>query len=161
MRRCYIRVVINFLRVLAKAARRLHSNENIAVHCSGNEDIAVILHDASRRFAPVLHQLLLHLFLHERKEFLVLHAGDFLRLLKLLVRQHAAVIRCIACQLADKLLGILRHISHVIATLAHSCQHAADAFNRIQTNSAANIGISRRIIVEDNSDFFLAVSLMA
>ena len=161
MRRCYIRVVINFLRVLAKATRRLHSNENIAVHCSGNEDIAVILHNASRCFAPVLNQLLLHLLLHKRKEFLILRAGDFLCLLKLLVRQHAAVIRRIACQLMDKLLGILRHIRNVIATLAHSCQHAADAFNRIQTNSAANIRISRRIIVKDNSDFFLAVSLMA
>ena len=161
MRRCYIGVVINFLRVFTKATRRLHGNENIAVQRAGDEDIAVILHNASRCFAPVLNQLLLHLFLHERKEFLVFCAGDFLRLLKLLVRQHTAVIRRIACQLTDKLLGILRHIRHVIATFAHSCQHAADAFNRIQTNSAANIGITRRIIVEDNSDFFLAVSLMA
>ena len=131
MRRCNVRIVVDFFRVLAKTTRRLHGYENIAVHRSRYQDIAVIFHNRTRRFAPVLHQLLLHLFVHQRKEFSIFCSRQLIGSINLLFRQHAAVVGGIGCQLFDKFLRILRNPIYLIATLAHSSQHATDAFDCI------------------------------
>ena len=131
MRRCNVRIVVNFLRVLAKATRRLYGYENIAVHRSRYQDIAVIFHDSAGRFAPVLHQLLLHLFIHQRKEFSIFCSRQLIGSINLLFRQHAAVVGGISRQLFDEFLRILRNPIYLIATLAHSSQHATDAFDCI------------------------------
>ena len=131
MRRCNVRIVVNFLRVLAKTTRRLHGYENIAVHRSRYQDIAVIFHDSAGRFAPILHQLLLHLFVHQRKEFSIFCSRQPIGSINLLFRQHTAVVGGIGCQLFDKFLRILRNPIYLIATLAHSSKHATDAFDCI------------------------------
>ena len=161
MRRCNVRIVVDFFRILTKATRRLHGYENIAVHRSRHQDIAVIFHNGTWRFAPVLHQLLLHLFIHQGKELFIFCSLQLVGSINLLFRQHAAVIGGIGCQLFDKFLRILRNPINLIATLAHSSQHATDAFDCIKANGTADIGITRRIVVENNSNFFLAVGLVA
>ena len=131
MRRCNVRIVVNFLRVLAKATRRLYRYENITVHRSRHQDIAVIFHNRTRRFTPVLHQLLLHLFIHQCKELFIFRSRQLVGSVNLLFRQHAAVIGSICCQLFDKFLRILGNPINLIATLTHSSQHTADTFNGI------------------------------
>ena len=131
MRRRNVRIVVNLFRVLTKATRRLHGYENIAVHRSRHQDIAVIFHDSARRFAPILHQLLLHLFIHQGKELFIFCSRQLVGSINLLFRQHAAVIGGIGCQLFDKFLRILRNPIYLIATLAHCSQHATDAFDCI------------------------------
>ena len=161
MRRCNVRIVVNFLRILAKTTRRLYRYENITVHRSRYQDIAVIFHNRTRCFAPILHQLLLHLFIHQCKEFFIFCSRKFIGSFNLFFCQHAAVIGSIGRQQFDKFLRILRNPVHLVATLAHSSQHAADAFDCIKADSTADIGITRRIVMENNSDFLLAVGLVA
>ena len=131
MRRCNVRIVVNLFRVLAKATRRLHRYENVTIHRSRHQDIAVIFHNRTGRFAPILHQLLLHLFIHQCKEFFIFCSRQLVGCVNLLFRQHAAVIGSIGCQQFDKFLRILRNPINLIATLAHCCQHATDAFDCI------------------------------
>ena len=131
MRRCNVRIVVNLFRILSKASWRLHCYENVTVHRSRHQDIAVIFHNRTRRFAPILHQLLLHLFIHQRKEFFIFCSRKLIGSINLLFRQHAAVIGSIGCQQFDKFLRILRNPINLIATLAHSSQHTANAFDCI------------------------------
>ena len=62
-----------------------------------------------------------------------------------------------AGQYVYKFLCIFRDKIHLVPPLPHICQQAADAFNGVKSHPAADIGIFRRIIVEDNSDFLFPV----
>ncbi len=131
MRRCNVRIVVNLFRVLAKATRRLYCYENITIHRSRHQDIAVIFHNRTGHFAPVLNQLLLHLFIHQRKELFIFRSRQLVSSVNLLFRKHAAVIGSISGQQFDKFLRILWNPINLIATLAHSSQHATDTFDCI------------------------------
>ena len=53
MCRCAIRRMINFSRIITKAARRLNRNKNIAVEHTGDNQHVAVAENLARRFAPV------------------------------------------------------------------------------------------------------------
>ena len=149
--------MINFGRVFPKAPGRLYRYENVSVHGARNHQLTVVFHDSTGSFPPVFFQLGLHLFFKGIVKGFVFPAGDFIGLLKLFCRKQGAVVGSMAGQYVYKFLCIFRDKIHLVSPLPHIGQQAADTFNGVKSHPAADIGIFRRIIVEDNSDFLFPV----
>ena len=156
MCRCAIRRMVYLTRVIAKAARRLNRNKNIAVEHTGNNQHVAVTENFSRRFAPVTQKLLLCFFRKLLiKAFIVQLFQLTVSLFQQSLRDEASVIGSMRRNIIYKGLTVCRYIIQPVALLLHFLQQQAYAFNRIQTGSAADIGICRRIIMKNYRYFFI------
>ena len=152
--------MIDFIRILAKSARRLHRNKNIAIHRSGNQQKIIIKENLARRFAPILLQALLYLF----RQCLIIIAVCTdeelgIGIINLLFAHVVPVIRRTGNELVDKLLPVRRNMVNDIACLPQILQQQTHAFNTVYRRTAADIRIGRRMVMKNNGDFLFCVRL--
>ena len=150
--------MVNFVWVLAKAARRLHRNKNIAVHRSWNQQKIIIEEYFSRGFAPIVRQTLLYLF----RQCLIIIAVCTdeelgIGIINLLFAHVVPVIRRTGNKLINKFLPVCRDMVNDIACIPQILQQQAHAFNTIYRRTTANVGIGRRMVVKNNSDFLFGI----
>ena len=152
--------MVNFIRILTKATRRLHRNKNIAVQRAGNKQEIIIKENLARRFAPILGQALLYLF---RKRLVIIAVCTDeelgIGIINLLFAHIVPVIRRTGNQLVNKLLPVCRNMVNDITCIPQILQQQAHAFNTIYRRTAANVGIGRRMVVKNNGDFLFGIRL--
>ena len=152
--------MIGFIRILAKSARRLHRNKNVAVHHAGNQQKIIIKENITWRFAPILLQALLYLF----RQCLIIIAVCTdeelgIGIINLLFAHVVPVIRRTGNQLVNKLLPVCRNMDNDITCIPQILQQQAHAFNTIYRRTAANVGIGRRMVVKNNGYFLFGIRL--
>ena len=152
--------MIDFIRILAKSARRLHRNKNVAVHHAGNQQKIIIKENITWRFAPILLQALLYLF----RQCLIIIAVCTdeelgIGIINLLFAHVVPVIRRTGNELVDKLLPVRRNMVNDITCITQILQQQTHAFNTVNRRTAADVGIGRRMVVKNNGYFLFGIRL--
>ena len=124
--------MIDFIRILAKSARRLHRNKNVAVHHAGNQQKIIIKENLARGFAPIVRQTLLYLF-RQRPVIIAVCTDEQLGIgiINLLFAHVVPVIRRTGNKLVDKLLPVRRNMVNDITCITQVLQQQTHAFNTV------------------------------
>ena len=153
--------MINFARVITKTTRRLHCDKYVTVHSARHQKITIIFHYGTGSFAPVLNELSLHLGFKSIEEFFIFSSTNLVGFGKLLFCQQIFIVSRVGSKFRNKFLGICWDGIHFVTASLHRRQNPTDTFDSIQANGTTNIGISRRIVMEDNSNFFVSICFTA
>ena len=154
------RGMINLGRIFPKSAGRLYSNKHIAIHRARYQKLPIVFHHMTRRLIPILFQLVLHRLFKSVVKLTVLFSGNFVGFRQLPVVQHRTIVGSMTGKKLNKLFPVFRDKINLITSLLHIDQQAADTFHRIQPQTAADIRVFRRIVMEDNSHLFILIGDM-
>ena len=151
----------NFARVFPKPPGRLHADIDIAIGNTGDQQASFMLEHIARSRSPLFFHFTL------QKGVLLFKPGPVLFLrhsgkgfLHLFFRQKTTVIGDAGSNGLAKVCRIFRHLLYLIPGLLHRRQQSDHAGKRIQSLSAADTVIRRRIVMENNGHPFFRIGLV-
>ena len=154
------RIMIDFGCIKTVAPGCLDRDENMSIHDTRNKDTALFIHhDTAGRAAPVFLHLGPHICRKGLKKVSVLFFCHFMTGLLFRFRHHGQIIGGLAGDELNELAACFRDIIYPIPRRFHLFQKTAHAFYAVKAEGTTDIGILRRIVVKNNGNLLVFISL--
>ena len=154
------RIMIDFGCIKTVAPGCLHRDKNMSIHNTGNQNAAFpIHHDTAGSTAPVLFHLRPDIVREGLKKVSILFSCHLMAGPLFRFRHHGQIIGGLAGDELNELAACFRDIIYPIAFRFHLFQKAAYTFYAVKAEGTSDIGILRRIVVKNNGNFLVFISL--